>query len=241
MPEESLEGLLKQAVFWKPLLYTSIGMFVITILLIFVSPFLAAIMSFAILTLWSRIPAMMTRFTKDLDIGDFFSVMIAINVGGIQGAAFGTLNLWFSRIFSTVEPFEATIEDSVAFMVWIPLMPFFYDLWGGNIVFTMYTFTLLRHTTHTLLAFVLEPQEVGYEFISSVVGIPIGFASNTILSTLFAEKVTKLTKEGLGLSWEILVFIAIVFGLIWLTRFLQKWSQKREKRNEAFGHLIFEK
>lgn len=238
MPEENL---LHQVVLWKHLVYTSIGMFVLTILLIFISPFWAAIMSFAILSLWSRIPAMMTRFTKDFDINDFFSVLIAINVGGFFGASFGIVILWFSRIFSSLEPFEATFEDTVAFLVWIPFMPFVYGLWGGNPVFTLYTFTLLRHTTHVIVAFMLEPNELGHEVVGSIVGVPIGMATNAILANLFADDVSNLTKEGLQLSWTILFFIAAIFILIGFTRVLQKWTEKREKKKEEYGHLIFEK
>lgn len=65
---------------------------------------------------------MILRFTKDFDIGDFFAVMIAINVSGIQGAIFGASLLWFSRIFSIEESFEVT--KTLEFLIWVLLYPF---------------------------------------------------------------------------------------------------------------------
>lgn len=93
----------------------------------------------------------------------------------------------------------------------------------------MYTFTI-RHSPHAVLAFFVELDQMEYEILSSIIGIPIGFLSNTILATLFAEKVTELTAEGLNLSWEFLVITGITLEL-WLSKFFQKWFQRKAGKN----------
>ncbi|MBD3163734.1 hypothetical protein GF323_00880 [Candidatus Woesearchaeota archaeon] len=69
-------------------------------------PSISTILLFALISLWSRVPAMATNFTKDVEIVDFFTVMIAINLGGIAGGLYGASIMLISRFLGPVEEID---------------------------------------------------------------------------------------------------------------------------------------
>ena len=84
-----MSDFIDQFVLWKPLKIVSLITYIIIILLIPISSFWAVIILFGLIHLWSRVPCLICMFTKDLDVVDFFVVMLAINVGGVFGGVFG--------------------------------------------------------------------------------------------------------------------------------------------------------
>ena len=99
---------INEIILWKPLKVVSFIIFILVILLIPVSKFAAMVTLFALICLWSRIPCLVSMYTKDLDVIDFFVVMLGIHVGGVFGGIFGASVMMFSRIFGPNEWFVYT-------------------------------------------------------------------------------------------------------------------------------------
>jgi len=200
-----------QLILWGPLIKTTIGLYLIVILLAAVFPPAATILMFAILCLWSRVPCMLSNFTKDMDVIDFFAVLLAVNLGGLFAGIFGFVLMWFSRIFGPAEDLEYTLKESITFFIAGLLTPFFYILTGKNILLTMYCFTLFgRYGVYLIQDLIVSPGLFWLDLGYIAVGIPIAYFSNTILISIFGDGLDRLFDSGLQLSGGLLIFMTIV-------------------------------
>lgn len=212
---------LPDSIRWTELYYASFAIFGLILFSAVFEPFWAAILSFVLVCLWSRVPCMMSDYAKDLEVVDFFTVLVAVNLGGQVGAFFGAGNLWFSRLFGKIEHPIYTFNDSVAFAVSGLLTPWVYGYWHGNLLLTMYTFTAIRYIVYFLVALITSGEMIVYEVQLLLMGIFVAYMSNTALVYLFGDYVTRLFTKGLGLDWGLFGFIIVVLGLAYLSHTLE--------------------
>jgi len=220
-------------VLWNQLKITTGILYIIFLLLLVISPFYAAILLFSIICMWSRIPCMISDFTKDMDIIDFFSVLIAINVGGAFAGVFGMINLVLPRIFGPREYILYTIKDGICFFLCGLLTPFWYYVTDGNLLITMYMFTAMRYTFYILLTLVIDPSQIGLETFMCAAGIPVAYVTNTIYVTFFGKSLDNIFKKGLSVSWELFAFVtAVIIGYMVLSKYLEEYEKKKQDKLE---------
>jgi len=210
-----------QLILWKPLFMTTIAMYLLVIILWIFQSHYATIVLIGILCLWSRIPCMMSMFTKDVDVIDFFVVFLAINLGGVFAGFFGMFMMFFSRIFGPGEPLDYTVKDSIAFLFGGLMTPLFYFLTGGNILLTMYLFTIFgRYGIYLLIDFIFIKGMFWTDMGFVVAGIPIAYFSNTILTSIFGDYLTTLFDSGLKLDLGLFLFVTVVIGVFYLFAYI---------------------
>tara|TARA_Y100000310_G_C20540604_1_gene743088 strand:+ start:78 stop:1034 length:957 start_codon:yes stop_codon:yes gene_type:complete len=220
-----------ELILWKPLMKATIVLYIfVLIFAIFYQP-AATILMFAILCLWSRVPCMVSSFTKDMDVIDFFVVIIAIKMGGLFAGIFGATIMIFSRFFGPGEDFGYTIKDSVAFFVGGLMTPFLYIISGENVLITMYLFTLFgRYLVYMLQDFLLFRHLFWIELTYIAAGIPIAYFSNTILVKIFGNSLNSIFESGMKFNFGLFFFITIVIIVFFvIARMIEKAEEHIHK------------
>ncbi len=232
---------MQEIILWKPVYYVSIALLLLAIFSVTINPVVATIILFTLVSLWTRIPGLILPVARDLEMIDFFMLIIAVNLGGPQAAVFGVFALWFAKIFGPLENPHYTIKDSVAFVISGLLLPIIFTV-TGSLLMTIYAFVLLRYAIRFIISVGIDPDCLFEEITVIVLGIPIGLITNTIFVNVFGDFTTKLISEGLSFSLELFGFVAIIILAIGATIYLRRFSGKIKKRaKEEFGHLVFEK
>lgn len=223
------EDLINQFILWKPLKAASIMMYLLVLVLLPFSQFWAAIMLFAIICLWSRIPALITMFLNDLEVIDFFTVMLAIHVGGLFAGIFGASMMLFSRIFGPNEWLPYTIKDATSIFAGGLATPFVFAMTGSPL-YTLYIFTAIRYSTYLILTLIFEPQELLFELGISAANIVVAVLSNTLVMSFFEDSLSRIFEGGLHFSITLFAFTTLVMGGFYLTGIAaRRFEQKRQE------------
>jgi len=88
-------------VLWKPLYYTSIVLFILSLVLFPLSSQWSIVTILILLSLWTRIPGFVHFVFNKLAMNDMFTLVVAANLGGLVGGLFGAFTMIFSKIFGT--------------------------------------------------------------------------------------------------------------------------------------------
>jgi hypothetical protein len=229
-----MDDIINQFVLWKPIKITSAIIYALILILLPFSSFWATILLFALICFWSRIPCLVSVFTKDLECIDFFTVLLAIHVGGVFGGIFGAAIMLFSRIFGPNEWYLYTIKDAIAILIGGLMTPLLFVLLD-NPLYTMYCFTLIRYAVYLILTVMLEPEYLGLELGLCFSGIFVAYFSNTIMMTLFAEPLSKMLAEGVTFDITLFIFATSVVGFYYLASRLARWLEARMVKKVEAG------
>ncbi len=226
---------LENLILWKPLQRTTVVMYLLVLLLAFPAPKLATLLLFAIVALWSRVPAMMTMFTRDVEVVDFFTVIISLNMGPLIGGIFGAGLILFSRIFGPLEDLDYTFKESICFFVGAFFSYYVYALTGANVMITMFSFTFVRYAFYPVLDLLATPNKVFLTLIILTVSAPVAVVSNLLWVNLFGDALNRIFEKGAVLSWELLLFVtSAILVFFFVSKFMFREEQKRvETRGEG--------
>jgi hypothetical protein len=219
-------------ILWKPVKVVSVVAYVIIILLIPLSTFWATIMLFALICFWSRIPCLISDFTKDLEVVDFFTVMLAIHVGGLFAGIFGAAIMMFSRIFGPNEYFLYTVKDSICILIGGLLTPLFFSM-TGSALYAIYLFTLFRYSFYLVLTLLIEPQLLALEFGECCIGITVAYVTNTYIMKFFEAPLTNLFETGLKFDINLFLFASGIIAFFYIASRFSRWLKQREKKETA--------
>jgi len=168
-----------------------------------------------------------------MDIIDVFAVLISINVSPVFGGLFGMVNLVFPKLFGPREYILYTIKDGIGFFFCGLLTPVWYSISGGNLLLTMYIFTVMRYLFYVILTLLIDPEEIGYEIFVCITGFPIAYATNTVHIALFGQALDDLFKQGVQVTWGIFFFVTLVIvGYILFSKWLVKYELKKKQKLE---------
>jgi hypothetical protein len=204
-------SILDEIVLWKPLKAVSLMIYTIVILLIPISQFWSVIILFALICLWSRLPCLVSMFTKDLDVIDFFVVMLAINIGGLFAGIFGLIIMLFSRIFGPHEYFLYTVKDSISLLICGCLTPAIYA--GlGSMLYTFYAFTIIRYILYVILTLIIEPENIALELGLCLMDLPKVYLYNTFIMSSFEGLLMTVFEGGVHFSLGLFLFATGIVG-----------------------------
>src|SRR3989338_10878245 len=141
---------------WKAAKKATFAMYIIIVIVMAINQKAAALLLFSLLCFWSRLITMLNNYIKDLDVIDFFSVLISINLGPFSAAAFAFLNMIIPRLFGRLEPLNYVFKDAVAVSTAALLTPIVYSLTHNNLLITMYCFTIIRYIVYMAQTFLFD-------------------------------------------------------------------------------------
>jgi len=228
------EDVINQFVLWKPIKITSIIIYIVILLVFPFSSFWATIILFGLICFWSRIPCLISMFTKDLEVLDFFTVMLAIHIGGLFGGLFGAAIMLFSRLFGPNEWYLYTIKDSICLLVGGLLSPLIF-LWTGSALTTLYAFTIIRYVLYMILTILIEPEFIMLELGLCIAGIGVAFASNTIIMKFFEAPLASVIEHGVKFNFTLFIFATLVVGFFYLVSKVTRWLEVRRLKKVEGG------
>lgn len=219
------ESIFEEAVFWKPLYRASAIMFALSLMLLPVSRTMSMIVLFSIICLWSRIIPMVFPPAREIDVIDFFVLIIAVNIGGLVGALFGAFNMLFSRFFSQSENIHYTLKDTLAYFLGAFLLPVVYGI-SGSLLTAIFFFVAFRYAVRMAVTFLFDRECLGEEIGSILVGVPLAALFNTFLVKFFGPVTTRLIEGGIGFSFEIFALAAALLGIPLALKFLKQRQEE---------------
>lgn len=237
-------------ILWEPFQVICYGLFFFIVVLYPFNSKIATILLFWYISLWSRIPTLISDFTKDFDVLDLFTVIIAVNIHTYYSGLFAGIfasSLWFiSRIFGPDEPFAFTLTESVAFFFAGFFTPIAYYLTGHNLLLTMFIFTGIRYLGIFILVAIFFRNFLIYTTISLICGIPIAFTMNKIVITFLAPFFGTLFETGLAFNFPLFLFgIILTIGAYFVPKYMKdknyfkKLTNVEEKRNSS-ENIVFD-
>lgn len=215
-------------ILWKPLYKTTVVLYILVFILAFPAPKIATLLLFAIIAIWSRVPALMTQFTKDVEVVDFTTVTITIYFGPLVGCIFGSGIIAFTRLFGPTEPMDYTVRDTICFFIGAFVVALVYKLTGGHIMITMFSMTFIRYTVYPILGLFFNPGALVLDIVILSISLPIAIVSNVLLVKIFGDSFDKIFAHGASLNWGLFAFVTLIIAVIFvISKFMDKEEEKR--------------
>jgi len=220
---------------WKPFYIASVVFVVLILITYFFFPTLSVVLFLALVGFWSRVPAMFNRAVKDLEMIDFLSVVIAINLGAFAGAFFAGGLLVFSHFFTRTEYPRYAIMDGLAMFIAALATPLIYSYLGQNLLFTMYAYTIVRYIIRGIFALTVFPGELPGLIPIIACGIGLAYLTNTVYVFAFGNFMNQLFVKGLHIHWG---FFAVAIGILgfigskkWLGEKMTEFNKTKVKND----------
>lgn len=215
---------------WSLVWPISIGLYALSLLLIPLSITYSMVFLFALFGFWSRLPGVgiPTPFYLFylMDFVDFFSLVVAVNIGGIQGALFSAFLNLSSRMCGITPAWVGVAKDTVAqFMVCL-IIPFVYTWTGSGIVMGMVWYTILR-----LIMFfpmqVFFPTRSWTSFLTDVIiCLPLAIFINVFYAKILGNFLTETLQQGVAFNWTLFIIATVVMLCILFMKHSKKLLNK---------------
>jgi hypothetical protein len=218
------------AIFW-PIVFLFTG--ILYLLLLLFLPFSsewATVMLFAIISFWSRLPGvgMPSPFyvLYLADFVDFFSLIVAVNIGGLAGGIFAfSLNM-LSRLVGVYPGWILVTKDAISQFFVCLIIPFIHVALGGDIFISMIWYSILR----ILMFFPLRllPNELPFpQALVNIIGggIAVLFI-NASYARLFGKFFDGILEQGISFNWLLFLIVTAVI----LVALLYPKRRRRKKR-----------
>ncbi|MBI2543008.1 MAG: hypothetical protein HYW24_02375 [Candidatus Aenigmarchaeota archaeon] len=226
---------MNDVVLWKPLYYTSIAMFVLSLVLFPFSSQWSIIVILALVTLWSRIPGFVHFIFNKLALNDLFTLIIAVHAGPLVGGLFGVFGIMFARIFGPNEWLPYSIRASVAVFVAGISVPLITSFTGGLDVTALYAFEGVLYFTYYALVLLFWKEEIGLEIALLPAVIFFDFFMNAFLISVFGETLSNMMTIGLSSGWPFLIFSGVILAYVMLARNGKRIAGLLERLWSKFG------
>jgi len=194
----------------------------------------ATILLFTIIAYWSRLPGVGIPhpffIIYSMDFVDFFTMLIAVNVGSFQGAIFTIFCNLASRASGTFPKWDAVLLDALFQSILCFICPIIFSI-TGNLLFTMLCFTVLRDVMYFLVWFIYPRWGFAYHIMLTIVAAVTIITINTFYTKLFGDFLFQLLEKGVKFNWILFLFTTIVILIFYISVFgLSKRKKKKKRR-----------
>ena len=188
-----------------------------------------------------------------MDVIDFFSVVIAINIGGIEGGLFSLFINLSTRFCGVFPEWISTIKDSFAQFISCLLLPAFLPFMGYNIEYGIILYTILRSIVYVIFRVIPDGQDPVTFWVTDIIGASaVLFTINIIYAKLFGQFFEALLRQGVSFNWWLFILVSMViyhvkiklfgktkhpFVLRLLKRIIKKVRAKQTQKSEKENRL----
>ncbi|MFH1325626.1 MAG: hypothetical protein ABIH49_02545 [archaeon] len=204
-------------VFWKPLYFASILMFVISLILIPFSIKWAIIVALALIVIWTRIPGFVHFIFNTFAMQDLFGFIITATVGVPIGIGFHLFGLWFARLFGPDEWTPYTIRATISGFFAIILIPYIIKFSGGINLSGFFYYMVLNYIFYYALVLIFAREEIPIEIAVLPAALFFDFGMNLELFSIFGSTVSNMLAYGIESGWPFIIFAGVVLGLIFFS------------------------
>jgi hypothetical protein len=188
------------------------------------SPAYATVMLFAMISFWTRIPAVgipMPYFPVLLaaDMVDFFSMIISLNLGGLTGGIVSLYANLMSRLCGVYPSWKFALEDAGSMFIACLMIPFIKSAFGLDIFSCMIVFTLIRAIILVPISFVLKTIPLVQWIVEFITGISAVFIFNGIYARFFGNFFNGILEKGVSFNWILFLFVTAVIVVFYVSVF----------------------
>lgn len=228
-------------VLWKPLYYMSATLFVLSVVLFPISQKWSIVTALAIVTLWSRIPGLISSFFFSMSIHDLITFIIAANIGGVAGGLFAAFSLFAPRIVGPDEEPGYIVISAVSTFLAALAVPSIVAVTGGINTTSFFIYEGIVYGAYYLIIFFFQKEQIGTEMMHLPAVIFFDFVMNAFLVKLFGGTLSNMMTRGLSSGWPFLVFSGLVLGFFALAKngdkvadaITAQWNALRGKKQET--------
>ncbi len=210
--------MMEELVLWKPLYYTSIAIFILSLVLFPFNQTWSIVIILFLVSLWSRIPGFVHFVFNKLAMNDLFTLIVAANLGGFTGAIFGALTFIVSRIFGPNEWMPYTIRATISLFVAALATPTIIASTGGVNMVALYWFQGILYTVFYIQVLLFWREEIGIEIGLLPIVIFFDFIVTGYIADLFGQTTSDMLTKGLSSGWPFIIFSGIILIYIWISR-----------------------
>ncbi|MBI2542641.1 MAG: hypothetical protein HYW24_00425 [Candidatus Aenigmarchaeota archaeon] len=210
--------MLEDIVLWRPLYYVSIAMYISALILLPFSFTWSIITIFALISLWSRIPGSILYIFRQLALNDFFTFIVAVNIGGFVGGLFGVFSFLFSRIFLHDEEFLTDIYESIAIFSGALLVPLIVDYVGSVNITSFLIYEGILYFIYYSIVLLFHRDWISEELVELPFGIFFDFFMNGFFIVAFGSILSDLMSKGITSGWPLFIFTSIILFFIVLAK-----------------------
>ncbi|MBI2545361.1 MAG: hypothetical protein HYW22_02055 [Candidatus Aenigmarchaeota archaeon] len=208
---------MEDLVLWKPLYYTSIALFILSLVLFPFNSQWSIVTILLLLSLWTRIPGFIHFIFNKLAMNDMFTLIIAANMGGLAGGIFGAFTMVFSRLFGPNEWMPYTIRATVALFVGGLSVPLIIASTGGVNTLALYLFEGVVYAVFYIQVLLFWREEIGIEIGLLPIVIFFDFFLTGWLVGAFGQTLSDMLTKGLTSGWPFIIFSGIILFYIWFS------------------------
>ena len=171
----------KVVVSWDRIFYASAGLVVLGILTGLFSKTLSFITWIILISMWTEIPGFINENLIEINLSEFFFILLAIHFGGFWIAILGIAYTAMLPVFSRMWKPTFAIKGSIAFAVAIGTAPFFYfNVYNQNLLWTLYTYTAILFGLMGIISLFLTTGEFFQELKLLAIALPLAYLTNLI-------------------------------------------------------------
>lgn len=209
------------SIHWPFVLITSCTLFVLILVTLPFNTRLSTIFLFAFIAYWSRLPGVGIPtplfILYQADLVDMFSMIVAINIGGLEGAVFSLFGNFASRMAGIFPRWSGVFNDAASQFVICLIIPFIHA-YIGNVFITMMVYTLLRRLGFIVGYFCMLHTQFSPAYFFFVVwpgATAVSLIINAFYGRYFGFYLDGILKSGVQFSWSLFLIATIVIIIMW--------------------------
>jgi len=169
----------KGIVSWDRLYYASVGLMVLAVITGLFSKTLSFILWITLISLLTEIPGFINHYLYEINMGEFFGVLLAIYFGGIKIGLFLAVYVVLLPVFSRMWKPDECIMGAISTFIAFSLVPVFYKyVYHGNLLLTLFTYTAIMYVTIFLQAAIFAPGKLLEGMRIVLIALPLAYLTN---------------------------------------------------------------
>jgi len=204
---------------WPFVFVTSIALYGLILVTLPFKPQMATVFLFLLIAYWSRMPGVSIPSPMfalyHLDLVDLFSLIVAINVGGVAGAMFALFGNIVSRAAGIFPTWQGVINDAISQAVICLFIPIVHA-YTGSIFTSMIVYTIIRRLGFIVGYFVYPQAPFFYYFLVLWPGSTfISLTVNGFYSRYFGDYFDGLMRAGVKFNFVLFVIATVIMFTMW--------------------------
>ena len=205
----------KGVVSWDRIYYTSVGLLVLAVLTGFFSKPVSFILWILLISLLTEIPGCVNHYLYEINMGEFFGVMLAIHFGGIKIGIICAIYVALLPLLSRMWKPDESIMGAIATFISFALVPVFYFyVYNQNLLLTLFTYTACMYITMFLMTLFIAPGKLFEGLRICMIALPLAYLTNLMYVGILEDWAMKMFKPTLQFPFYMkMILFALLLGI----------------------------
>jgi len=213
---------------WDRLYYASVGLLVLAVITGFFSKTISFILWITLISLLTEIPGFINHYLYEINMGEFFGVLLAIHFGGIKIGLFLAVYVVLLPVFSRMWKPDESIMGAISTFIAFALIPvFYYHVYNQNLLLTLFTYTALMYITIFLQALIFAPGKLFEGLRIVLIALPLAYLTNLMYVGILEDWAMKMFKPTLNFPMYMKMLLGSLLLGLGLFILIKKYSSTK--------------